>query len=79
MKRILSVILAVALVSAVFILPVAASDEASAQSGQDSAPQAEEEIGGISKTAWTVLFVLVSALICYAAYSVKTKNKSNRK
>lgn len=72
MKRFLLILLAALLLPSLLSLTVFA-DESGEEISEIS--QAEETIGGISKTAWTVISVLVVLLIGYAAYSVKFKNK----
>ena len=72
MKRFLLILLAALLLASSLSL-TAFAEESSEEISEES--QAEETIGGISKTAWTVISVLVVLLIGYAAYSVKFKNK----
>lgn len=72
MKRFLLILLAALLLASLLSL-TAFAEESSEEISEES--QAEETIGGISKTAWTVISVLVVLLIGYAAYSVKFKNK----
>lgn len=63
------------LLASLLSLTVFADESGEEMSEASEISQAEETIGGISKTAWMVISVLVVLLIGYAAYSVKFKNK----
>ncbi len=72
MKRLVLILIAVAVLTSAFCLSVCA-DESSELVSEIS--EAEETIGGISKTAWTVISAGFVLLVCYAAYCVKFKKK----
>lgn len=75
MKRFLLILLVALLLASLLSLTVFADESGEEMSEASEISQAEETIGGISKTAWMVISVLVVLLIGYAAYSVKFKNK----
>jgi H+/Cl- antiporter ClcA len=72
MKRLVLILIAVAVLTSVFCLSVCADESHELVSEMN---EAEETTGGISKTAWTVISVLFVLLVAYAAYSVKFKKK----
>lgn len=75
MKRFSLILLATLLLASSLSLTVFADENSEEISEASEMSRSEETIGGISKTAWTVISVLVVLLIGYAAYSVKFKNK----
>ncbi len=72
MKKFALIFIIAVFLAAALCIPVFAEESSNAVS---EISQAEETIGGISKTAWTVVSVCFVLLVCYAAYSVKFKNK----
>ena len=72
MEKFLLILLVAFFVATTLCLPTLAEESSEAAS---EISQAEELIGGVSKTAWTVISVCFVLLVGYAAYSVKFKKK----
>ena len=66
--------IALALLLALSFCFISASAESDAESAYLSEPS-EDTVGGISITAWVIIFVLFALLLLYATYSVKFKKK----